>query len=134
MTQECMEMTPKLASQCCAPVDDLLDPEFFKALGDPTRGQLLSCLIKCGRACSVTQIAECCAVDISVVSRHLATLARVGLLDSTKRGRTMYYGVRVEHFCTRLRALADAVEGSRLDPASVACCPPNTQGDADERS
>lgn len=122
MTQQCTQITPKQAAQCCSPVDDLLDPDLFKALCDPTRALLLSCLIKCARPCSVTEIAECCAVDISVVSRHLATLARAGLLDAHKQGRTMSYAVRADHLCATLRAIADAIEQSRLDPATQTCC------------
>lgn len=106
--------TLKQAAACCGPVDDLLDPELFKALCDPTRVRLLGCLVKCGRACSVSEIAECCPVDLSVVSRHLRVLERAGLLEAVKQGRTVFYRVRYERFCTALRALADAIE---------TCCP-----------
>lgn len=107
-------MTPKQASSCCKPVDDLLDPELFKALCDPTRARLLGCMIKCGRACSVGEVAECCSVDLSVVSRHLKLLAGTGVLESVKTGRTVSYAVRYVHLCQTLRTLADAIEE---------CCP-----------
>ncbi|MCA9245173.1 MAG: helix-turn-helix transcriptional regulator, partial [Phycisphaerales bacterium] len=71
-------------------MDRQLDTDLFKALGDPTRARLLACLLKCGRPCSVTEVAECCAVDFSVVARHLGLLARVGVLDSEKKGRTVW--------------------------------------------
>jgi ArsR family transcriptional regulator, arsenate/arsenite/antimonite-responsive transcriptional repressor len=107
-------MTPKQAAKCCAPVDQLLDPELFKSLCDSTRLKLLACLAKCGRPCSVTEVAECCSVDLSVVSRHLAMLEKSGVLESTKQGRTVFYTVRYEQLSQTLRALADAIE---------ACCP-----------
>ena len=113
-------MTPKQAAKCCAPVDELLDPEFFKSLCDPTRLKLLACLAKCGRACSVTEVAECCSVDFSVVSRHLAILEKAGVLESAKEGRTVFYEVRYEWLAETLHALADAIAG---------CCP-NGQGGA----
>lgn len=103
-------MSPKQAAASCRPVDDLLDPELFKALCDPTRAKLLSCLIKCGRPCSVSEVAECCSVDFSVVSRHLALLDRAGVLASTKNGRTVSYTMQYEELCRTLRKLADAVE------------------------
>lgn len=103
-------MSPRQAAACCRPVDDLLDPELFKALCDPTRAKLLGCLIKCSRPCSVGEIAECCAVDLSVVSRHLSLLETAGVLDATKQGRTVLYAVRYEHLCTTLRSLAHAIE------------------------
>lgn len=102
--------TPRLAAACCSPVDELLDPELFKAFSDPTRVQLLACIAKCSRPCSVGEVAECCSVDLSVVSRHLALLARSGVLEAAKEGRTVRYAVRFTHLCQALRSLADALE------------------------
>lgn len=106
--------SPKQAAACCGPVDELLDPTLFKAFSDPTRVSLLACIAKCGRDCSVGEVAECCSVDFSVVSRHLALLARSGVLEVTKDGRTVFYRVRYAELCESLRALADALED---------CCP-----------
>lgn len=106
--------TPKQAAACCGPVDELLDPALFKAFSDPTRVSLLACIAKCGRGCSVGEVAECCSVDFSVVSRHLALLARSGVLESTKEGRTVFYRVRYTELVHSLRSLADALED---------CCP-----------
>lgn len=106
--------TPKQAARCCGPLDDLLDPALFKALCDPTRATLVACLAKCGRPCSVSEVAECCSVDLSVVSRHLALMARAGVLESVKEGRTVHYRVRFHELAVVLRDLADAIE---------ACCP-----------
>ena len=107
-------MTLKQAAKCCQPVDELLDPELFKSLCDPTRLTLLACLAKCGRACSVSEVAQCCSVDLSVVSRHLAMLEKAGVLEAAKEGRTVFYEVRYRQLSETLRALADAIE---------ACCP-----------
>ncbi len=109
-------MSPRQASACCRPVDDLLDPTLFKALGDPTRLRLFGCLVKCGRACSVTELAACCSVDLSVVSRHLSLLEDAGILTATKKGRTVSYSVRFTDLAGSLRALADAIDS---------CCPAN---------
>jgi ArsR family transcriptional regulator len=103
-------MTPRQANACCRPVDGLLDPAFFKALGDPTRVKLLACLIKCARPCAVGEIAECCSVDLSVVSRHLQALARAGLAEPVREGRTVSYSVRYAQLTSTLRSLADAIE------------------------
>ena len=105
--------SPKQAASCGGPIDDLLNPELFKALCDPTRARLLACLIKCGRACSVGEVAACCSVDLSVVSRHLAMLAKAGVLGVERRGREVWYGVKFAELCGSLRALADAVEEHR---------------------
>jgi ArsR family transcriptional regulator len=102
--------TPRQAATRRAPIDRLLDPELFKALADPTRATLIACIAKCARGCSVGEVAECCSVDISVVSRHLSLLARAGVLAAEKQGRVVRYSVRYEHLCASLRDLADALE------------------------
>lgn len=112
--------TPKQAAACCGPLDALLDPVLFKALSDRTRVTLVACIAKCGRGCSVGEVAECCAVDFSVVSRHLALLARAGVLEATKNGRTMLYRVRYAELTRSLRSLAHALD---------ACCPTKGGGD-----
>lgn len=110
--------TPRQAARRRGPIDACLDADLFKALADPTRARLLACLAKCGRACSVSEVAECCAVDYSVVSRHLAALTRAGILESERQGREVRCVVRFVDVAARLRALADAFDS---------CCPP---GDA----
>lgn len=92
----------------------------FKALADPTRLSLLTCLVKCGRACTVSEIAACCAVDFSVINRHLTHLARAGLLQAQKRGRTVWYAAAQPSLADLLRAMADAVDASQ--PCSPAAC------------
>ena len=122
MTQPCRSrsISPKEAAACGGPLDELLDPAVFKALGDPTRAKLLSCLVKCGRPCTVTEVAACCAVDFSVVSRHLALLERAGFVRSLKTGRTVWY----EHYELRVakveRAYGKAVAGGDAGPAGEA--------------
>lgn len=111
--------TPKQAGQRAAPLDKALDYELFKALSDPTRVRLLACLAKCGRMCSVTEVAACCSVDFSVVSRHLSMLADAGVLEAHKQGRTMSYRVQYERLSSSLRALASAFD--QCCPEDCAC-------------
>lgn len=112
MTHACnLETT---SSKCCDDLSGLLAPGFFKALSDPNRIALLLRLAGLGRASKVSEVAACCEVDLSVVSRHLATLRQAGILDAEKRGREVFYSVRYGELVTLLRSLADAIEG---------CCP-----------
>ncbi|MFG0329950.1 MAG: ArsR/SmtB family transcription factor [Phycisphaerales bacterium] len=112
--------SPRDAAACCRPIDERLDPELFKALCDPTRVSLIACLAKCGRAASVSEVAECCSVDLSVVSRHLAMLAKAGVLESAKDGRTVLYRVRYQALSRTFRAIADAIDE---------CCPAGRDDD-----
>ncbi|MEQ9319295.1 MAG: metalloregulator ArsR/SmtB family transcription factor [Polyangiaceae bacterium] len=93
---------------------DRLPLDLFKALADGTRLKLLSTLAVGGRTQTVSEVAGCCSVDLSVVSRHLKTLERAGVLASTKVGKSVHYRVRVTHLVQALRGLADALES---------CCP-----------
>ena len=85
---------------------------------------MLACLAKCGRACSVGEVAECCSVDFSVVSRHLAILARAGVLEANKAGRTVTYSVRFAHLAGVFRSLAVAIEQCRPTRLEISrgCC------------
>jgi ArsR family transcriptional regulator len=113
--------TPRQAARVSRPIDGLLNPDVFKALSDPTRLRLLACLAKCGRACSVGEVAGCCAVDLSVVSRHLSALEDAGVLESNKEGRSVSYRVRFAEMAGMFRSLADALEE---------CCPEECPGGA----
>lgn len=111
--------TPKQAARRRVRLDRLLDPEMLKALAEPTRARLLSCLLKCGRPCSVTEVAACCSIDFSMVARHLSTMARAGLLTSEKRGRTVWYAADGPSLATRFRDLAEAID--ELTPTDGGC-------------
>ena len=102
--------TPKEASLLNSPLDELLVSDLFHALSDPTRNKLLSCLSKCGKPCSVSEIAECCSIDLSVVSRHLSILEAAGILSSKKTGRTVTYSVEFKAISGVLKDLAGAFE------------------------
>lgn len=105
--------TPRQAGARRGALDALLAPELFKALCDPVRARLLACVAKCGRSCSVGEVAQCCELDLSTVSRHLTTLARAGVMESSKRGTSVLYAVRYDYIATTLHALAAAFETCR---------------------
>ncbi len=116
-------LSPRQAVRRRARLDRLLDPAVLKALAEPTRARLLSCLLKCGRPCSVTEVAACCSTDFSVVARHLATMARAGLLTAEKQGRTVWYAADGPALARHFRDLADAIdELAPADAADAACC------------
>lgn len=58
----------------------------------------------------MTEVAEACSVDFSVVARHLRALAAAGLLRSEKSGRELRYAPRCAELCERLRLLIAAIE------------------------
>jgi ArsR family transcriptional regulator len=90
----------------------LLPVELFKALSDPNRVAILASLTAGTQ--TVSQVAERCPINISVVSRHLKILKQAGALNSEKRGKEVFYEVRVPYLVGLLRELAAALE---------TCCP-----------
>ncbi len=100
--------------RCCRQLEKTIPDGFFRALSDPTRLDLLVQLSGCRRACTVSEIADCCPVDVSVVSRHLAILRDAGLLEATRRGKQVHYRVRYDTVTATLRTVADALQR---------CCP-----------
>jgi DNA-binding transcriptional ArsR family regulator len=105
-------------------LEELLDPDLFKALSDPNRVALLAQLCRQQGPSTVTEAAECCPVDVSVVSRHLATLRQAGVLDAQKQGRQVHYSVPHSALASTLRSIADALEaccssGDGCDPTST---------------
>lgn len=114
MTQTCNEPIGRNQTFCCDALGALLSPELFKALGDPNRLSVVIDLAGKSGPSTVSDIAPCCQVDYSVVSRHLATLRRAGIVQAEKRGREVYYSLRYSRLSQALRAIADAIDG---------CCP-----------
>jgi ArsR family transcriptional regulator, arsenate/arsenite/antimonite-responsive transcriptional repressor len=99
---------------CCPELSRYLSPKLFKALGDSNRVLLLARLAQNASEQTVTDVAQGMSIDVSVVSRHLAILRDSGILEARKRGRQVFYRVRIAALAQALRALADALE---------ACCP-----------
>jgi ArsR family transcriptional regulator len=107
---------------CCPGLEKLLEPSFFKALCDPSRLAILGRLASMGRACTVSEMAACCPRDLSVVSRHLATLRNAGIVAAERRGKEVYYRIHGAHVSDLLHRLADAL---------AECCP--TEGEKIKR-
>jgi len=115
-------MTQISNRSCCSGLGDELAPAFFRALCDPTRIAILMRLARNPGALTVTQVACCTPIDISVVSRHLGTLRNAGVLSSEKRGKEVYYTVRGDALVESLRAIADDIE--ECGKSSGCCRPP----------
>ena len=104
-------------------VRHLLRPELFKALGDATRVEVLMRLITASGPQTVGDIADCCGVHLSGVSRHLAALRDAGVVQAEKAGRQVLYEIDCGAITSALRGLADAIDACR-----ASCCPPGADG------
>jgi len=77
----------------------------FKALGDPTRIQILSLLAGCDEPVCVCEITPRFAVSQPTISHHLRILRDVGFIFAERRGTFMYYQLNR----TELAELPDAM-------------------------
>jgi DNA-binding transcriptional ArsR family regulator len=112
--RECESGGGETLSCCGSGLQKLLSPQLFRALADPRRLSLLVRLADEGRPCTVGQLAEGSGVDLSVVSRHLATLREAGVITCEKQGKEVWCTVQAGAVARILRDLADALE---------TCCP-----------
>jgi len=79
---------------------------YFRALSEPTRLQILNLLQ--GGERNVGELAQQCGYTAANISRHLAVLARHGLVRSESRGTSSYYRIADQS----VFALCDLVCGS----------------------
>ena len=81
----------------------------FRALGDPTRRQVIEQL--CVRPASMTELAQPFDMALPSFSKHLGILEKSGLIRSTKVGRVRTYRLvpskleSAEHWLTKQRSL-----------------------------
>ncbi len=105
-----MASTQKLPEICLRPLSEVMQPELFKALSDPTRISIISLLATRRNAASVSDVSACCGIDFSGVSRHLTILRDANILMSEKKGREVFYSLNLNNLTKSLRAIADALQ------------------------
>lgn len=98
---------------CCG-IEGIPSPRFFKALGDPTRLNILLYLAGVKEPRTVSQVGENFPIDLSVVSRHLSALKDTGVLLSEKNGKEVLYTVDYGFLAEMFKGMAEAMES---------CCP-----------
>ena len=112
-------MSERTTPQACCTAADFPSTELFRAIGDPSRMAILAGLASCcGGSKTVSEVASEVPKDVSVVSRHLATLRDAGALRAERQGKEVHYFCCYEELVGSLRSLADAIE---------ACCPATTE-------
>lgn len=91
-------------------------PQFFFALGDTTRQQILL-LFEPGEEICVNDIARLFKISRPAISHHLKILRNAGLLVCDKRGKEVYYRVDHDHCARVLGAVRELIVTSTKMPA-----------------
>lgn len=94
-TRTFQKVASELKTHQHSPILFQLLAETFKALGDPTRVQIIWALSH-GELC-VTDIAELLSVSPSAISHHLRTLRNLHLVKIRRDHRTIFYALDDEH-------------------------------------
>jgi ArsR family transcriptional regulator len=94
------------------PKTTLLDPDvqLLQALGHPTRLAIVRELVGTSQVCAC-DFTGCCDVGQPTVSHHLRVLRDAGVIESERRGTSIYYRL-VPAAAERLRALAGEMGGA----------------------
>ncbi len=100
----------ELPAKCCPELREALNPELFQSLADQNRLVLLMRLVAAEGPQTVTELADCCGVHLSGVSRHLAILRGAGILEAEKHGREVRYSLRRTQLADTLRVIATAID------------------------
>jgi len=103
-----------IAEQIAAPFvlrglsDDLLRAKYFRALGDPTRLQILQAVAEGEK--NVTALVELTGAPQGRVSSHLACLRWCGYVAARKKGRHVFYSVNDRRVTKLLDLAKDLVQ------------------------
>lgn len=93
--------------------------QIFKALGHPSRLWIAETLSE-GERC-VCELVEWIGADISTVSKHLSVLKQVGLVEDEKRGKQVFYRLRVPCVLDFSRCVEAVLEDRAACQAALVC-------------
>ncbi len=99
---------------------DVMDSKFFKSISEPVRVQIIKYLLLHGRT-DIGTIAQDLPQDRSVISRHLHLMQEVGILNSEKESRHMYYSLDATEFLNRFETIAELVKEC-VQECGPLCC------------
>lgn len=112
----------KVKSNALEALADSFDANFFKAIAEPVRQQIVLILLQDGRS-NVQQVAQHLVQDRSVVSRHLAFLEQAGFVRSYHVQRFTEYELDGPAIIAKLESLL-----GKLRMAAALCCPREVNG------
>lgn len=100
-----------------AALSSALDTNFFKAIAEPVRQQIVLILLEQGRS-NIQDVAVHLVQDRSVVSRHLAFLEQAGFVRSFRVQRYTEYELDGPAIISKLERVLN-----QLRAAAAVCCP-----------
>jgi DNA-binding transcriptional ArsR family regulator len=93
------------------PFRKVLQPDLFKALGDPTRSDIFAILVTKAEPVNVTEVWEGMGKSCAFrnVSHHLRILKNAGLASHIRRGKEMLYWANNQVFRDALSSIIEGI-------------------------
>jgi DNA-binding transcriptional ArsR family regulator len=85
------------------------DDQLWEAVADPSRRKVLDLILAHGQA-TPTMLAAELPFTRQAVTKHLAVLARAGLVEASRQGRETRYTVQPERLGAAAQAMAHAAQ------------------------
>ena len=85
------------------------EDELWEAVADPSRRKVLDLILAHSQATPTALAAEL-PFTRQAVAKHLAVLARAGLVEGRRHGREVHYTVRLERLDAAARAMTHAAQ------------------------
>ena len=95
--------------------------EVFKALGDPTKLQIVNMIAQNGEIC-VCRIVEALGMNQPGISQHMAKLKQAGLVRHRKQGQWIYYSLNIDNFKTGPLAYLSEMINKAESARPISCC------------
>lgn len=89
----------------------------LKALGHPTRLWMAEQL-EHGEKC-VCELAESIEADMSTISKHLSILKQAGVVEDEKRGKQVYYRLKVPCILNYMSCVEAVIKGKAEEHAYI---------------
>jgi ArsR family transcriptional regulator len=93
--------------------------DVIKSLAHPSRVLIAEALTD-GEMC-VCELTDLIGADMSTVSKHLAVMKNVGLVQMEKRGQNVYYRIACPCLTDFFRCV-DTIQRNRAKQLHAACC------------
>ncbi len=91
--------------------------KIFKALAHPARLWITEKLAQ--GECCVYNLVEPLDADFSTVSKHLSVLKEAGIVDDEKRGKKVYYSLKVPCVLSFMSCVEDVIENRIREQAGL---------------
>ena len=91
----------------------------LKGIAHPVRLCVVEALAK--REMCVCEIAEMFHFDRTTISKHLALMKNLGILDSRKEGLNVWYSLRIRCLASLLSCVEKVVLGQEVDMSALFC-------------